>query len=494
MSDLERTDVMPVLETGSHDLPPDSGAARLIRELSEEQNALERLLEASRAETVALAEELAASRTAREAAERTARTATDAAALAAYRAPPVAPPAAATPVAPIATPSPPPSTPPAGPPAEWREPALLARAVAAEALSSRYLEALQSQEWTRGIREEGLRALEDELEAAEERIGGFAAERGALLSAIEALKLEHTARALAPPAAPPAAPNENALPGASAEPSPRIAELEAVAATLGRALEGQSSAAHLATSQLAALERAAGELKARVAYLEDELAATATRGEEHMRAARSADAALTATAQHVAEAGERVAEVERNAALAASAHAAEVASLKERLEQQTLLLARARGALEERELQVRRLERNASRRAAADGGEERGAATAGAAGAAATIGPARLEGRPLGMLRPIDGSEPRFLAIGRRTTIGRAPENDLCVPDPSVSRRHALIVIGSTGTIIEDLNSANGIAVNGRRIRHAHLNEGDIVALGTVRFVYAPAPLTQASA
>ena len=207
-----------------------------------------------------------------------------------------------------------------------------------------------------------------------------------------------------------------------------------------------------------------------------------------MRAARSADAALTASHAHVGDAAERALAAERAAAAAAAEHEAAIATLKERLEQQTLLVERARGALEERELQIRRLERNASRRASADGGEER--ATAGLA----TAGLATASGRPAGMLRPLDGSEPRLLATGRRTTIGRAPENDLCIPDPSVSRRHALIVIGSTGTIIEDLNSANGVAVNGRRVRHAHLNEGDIVAIGTVRFVYAPAPRNFASA
>ena len=468
--DLERTDVLPVMPTGHDDLQPGSPAAGLIHALTEELSAVERLLEASRAETAALAAQLSASARAR--AEAEARVV-----VAALPPPPpaaaIAPPRAAEP-------------PPAKPSVDSEALALATRLRAAEVINTRYLEALHSTEWQRGVRDERVRELEDELAAAQRRVREFAAERVALMTAVEALKVEQDARVAALHLANPPAPEPLAPMAPSDASLARIAELEGVAASLGRALEAQTDAAHLATSQIAAIERAAGELRARVHYLEDELVASERRGEEHMRAARSADAAATASGAHLNDAAQRVATAEREAALAASEHQAAFTGLKERLDQQALLLERSRGALEERELQIRRLERNASRRVGlgAEGADER---------LPAVIAGAPTE-RPCGMLRPIDGSAPRLLAMGRRTTVGRAPENDLCVPDPSVSRRHALIVIGSTGTIIEDLNSANGIAVNGRRIRHAHLNEGDIVAIGTVRFVYALAPRTVASA
>ena len=457
IGDLERTDVLPVIETGHDDLQPGSPAAGLIQALTEEQVALERLLEMSRAETTALAEQLAAS----------ARALDQALVRAASLAAVAAAPARVTPAEPVRVIAPVPSI---------DAPALAARLRAAEELNTRYLEALQSTEWHRGVREERLRELEDELLSAERRIREFSAERGAVMTAVEALKTEQVARVAALSVQLPAAPEpaaQVAVPDASA---PRLAELKGVAATLGRALEAQTDAAHLATSQIAAIERAAGELRARVHYLEDELAASERRGEEHVRAARSADAALTASHEHITDASERAAAAERAAAEAASEHASAIAALKDKLEQQTLLLERARGALDEREMQIRRLERNASRRV--EGADEHSAAP----------GSAPAKPKASWLLRPIDGSQPRLLATGRRTTIGRALENDLCIPDSSVSRRHALIVIGSTGTIIEDLNSANGVAVNGRRVRHAHLNDGDIVSFGTVRFVYAPAP------
>ena len=457
IGDLERTDVLPVIETGHDDLQPGSPAAGLIQALTEEQVALERLLEMSRAETTALAEQLAAS----------ARALDQALVRAASLAAVAAAPARVTPAEPVRVIAPVPSI---------DAPALAARLRAAEELNTRYLEALQSTEWHRGVREERLRELEDELLGAERRIREFSAERGAVMTAVEALKTEQVARVAALSVQLPAAPEPAAPVGVADASAPRLAELEGVAATLGRALEAQTDAAHLATSQIAAIERAAGELRARVHYLEDELAASERRGEEHVRAARSADAALTASHEHITDASERAAAAERAAAEAASEQASAIAALKDKLEQQTLLLERARGALDEREMQIRRLERNASRRG--EGADEQSAAP----------GSAPAKPKASWLLRPIDGSQPRLLATGRRTTIGRALENDLCVPDPSVSRRHALIVIGSTGTIIEDLNSANGVAVNGRRVRHAHLNDGDIVSFGTVRFVYAPAP------
>lgn len=40
--------------------------------------------------------------------------------------------------------------------------------------------------------------------------------------------------------------------------------------------------------------------------------------------------------------------------------------------------------------------------------------------------------------------------------VGRAPDNDLCLLDPSVSRHHARITPYRHGFILQDLNSSNG--------------------------------------
>jgi ABC-type multidrug transport system ATPase subunit len=64
-------------------------------------------------------------------------------------------------------------------------------------------------------------------------------------------------------------------------------------------------------------------------------------------------------------------------------------------------------------------------------------------------------------------------------TIGRAPDNDIVVPDLLVSRRHAELLRGLDGSFtLRDLKSYNGIYVNGVRVSEARLEEFDIVTLG----------------
>lgn len=70
-------------------------------------------------------------------------------------------------------------------------------------------------------------------------------------------------------------------------------------------------------------------------------------------------------------------------------------------------------------------------------------------------------------------------------TLGRAVENDLTLPHPAVSRRHAEIRNTPQGAQIFDLNSQNGTFVNGRRISQAQpLQIGDIIHIGPFKVVY----------
>jgi cytochrome P450 / NADPH-cytochrome P450 reductase len=66
--------------------------------------------------------------------------------------------------------------------------------------------------------------------------------------------------------------------------------------------------------------------------------------------------------------------------------------------------------------------------------------------------------------------------------IGRAPDNDLVVPDPSVSSYHAELRTVPDGYQIADLGSLNGTFVNERRVTDAPLREGDIVGFGAAMF------------
>lgn len=75
-------------------------------------------------------------------------------------------------------------------------------------------------------------------------------------------------------------------------------------------------------------------------------------------------------------------------------------------------------------------------------------------------------------------------------TIGRGSEADLRINDPGISRLHAEIrVTGPDAQIdIVDLGSTNGIIVNGAKVRHALLQEGSRIEIGSTRMLlHAPA-------
>jgi hypothetical protein len=79
----------------------------------------------------------------------------------------------------------------------------------------------------------------------------------------------------------------------------------------------------------------------------------------------------------------------------------------------------------------------------------------------------------------------RFGAV--EVTIGRAPENDLLLVEPGVSRCHARIRAEGPGHVLVDEGSRNGTALNGTPIRGAvALSPGDRIGIGPVLFEYAP--------
>jgi hypothetical protein len=65
----------------------------------------------------------------------------------------------------------------------------------------------------------------------------------------------------------------------------------------------------------------------------------------------------------------------------------------------------------------------------------------------------------------------------QRITIGRKPENDVCLDDETVSSEHAAVSLQGTPAIT-DLGSTNGTLVNGVRISKHVLHHGDVIRLG----------------
>jgi pSer/pThr/pTyr-binding forkhead associated (FHA) protein len=65
--------------------------------------------------------------------------------------------------------------------------------------------------------------------------------------------------------------------------------------------------------------------------------------------------------------------------------------------------------------------------------------------------------------------------------IGRTPENDIVLNHKSISRHHAKIIRDGDKYIVVDLESANGVRVNGGEFERVELKSGDTLELGHVR-------------
>jgi FHA domain/Zinc-ribbon containing domain len=81
-----------------------------------------------------------------------------------------------------------------------------------------------------------------------------------------------------------------------------------------------------------------------------------------------------------------------------------------------------------------------------------------------------------------EGDETRTVALTREwTRIGRSLAADVRFDDPTVSRRHALIVRQPDGVRVLDDRSLNGVFVNGERIEGRVLKDGDEIVVGRYR-------------
>lgn len=77
-----------------------------------------------------------------------------------------------------------------------------------------------------------------------------------------------------------------------------------------------------------------------------------------------------------------------------------------------------------------------------------------------------------------------FHLVEDMTYIGRSPDNHVSIPDGSVGKRHASIHIRDKTYEIEDLQSTNGVFVNGQRVLKAHLKDGDSIRLGSTEMQF----------
>ena len=90
-----------------------------------------------------------------------------------------------------------------------------------------------------------------------------------------------------------------------------------------------------------------------------------------------------------------------------------------------------------------------------------------------------------------EGGEQRTIPLTREwTRIGRSLAADVRFDDPTVSRRHALIVRQADGVRLLDDRSLNGVFVNGARVDGKALRDGDEIIVGRYRLTFVSVPAT----
>jgi pSer/pThr/pTyr-binding forkhead associated (FHA) protein/DNA-directed RNA polymerase subunit RPC12/RpoP len=88
-----------------------------------------------------------------------------------------------------------------------------------------------------------------------------------------------------------------------------------------------------------------------------------------------------------------------------------------------------------------------------------------------------------------DGEETKTVALTREwTRIGRSLAADVRFDDPTVSRRHALVVRQADGVRVLDDRSLNGVFVNGERVEWRALHDGDEILVGRYRLTFVSVP------
>jgi hypothetical protein len=252
---------------------------------------------------------------------------------------------------------------------------------------------------------------------------------------------------------------------------------------------GSGDARRVAELQEAAELRQA-EHSTQMAQLDAELAAQIAQLKSE---AETRDSELAVLMAHLQEARRPIqpieADVKRLTEELAAKNAA-CAQLDEENRKLQATLERTRGALEEREFLIRRLERSESNNANVLGRiqtsiERLGSVPAGPSAGAAQGPTADWSAE----LIRIDGERPVTYVLSRRTRIGRATGCELQIDSGSVSRHHALVLVGPRETIIEDLNSTNGVLVNGRKVTRQTLSDGDAITIGETQFRYLARPV-----
>lgn len=105
------------------------------------------------------------------------------------------------------------------------------------------------------------------------------------------------------------------------------------------------------------------------------------------------------------------------------------------------------------------------------------------AGSGGVSAPARLICRDPSTLG--DGVGAEIKLVSGPVTVGRSREADVQIKSDSVSRKHATIYPGAGFWGIKDLDSTNGVKINGESVKQGWMRDGDSVIIGKVAYAFS---------
>ena len=356
---------------------------------------------------------------------------------------------------------------------------------AAKTQANSYLELLRTREWRLGFDQNMFREMDEQVGAAHAGHGALESERERLQDHVVNLEAQLATQSAA------AETERTRLTAGLAARDRALAEARERGSGDARRVPELLEAAELRqaehTTQMTQLR---GEHAAQMAQLDADLAAQIAQLKSE---AETRDSELAVLMAHLQEARRPIQPIEadiKRLTEELSVKNAACAALDEENRNLRATLERTRGALEEREFLIRRLERSESNNANVLGRiqtsiERLGSVPVGPSATATAVPAADWSAE----LIRIDGERPVTHVLSRRTRIGRATGCELQIESGSVSRHHALVLVGPRETIIEDLNSTNGVLVNGRKVTRQVLSDGDAITIGETQFRYLARPV-----
>jgi predicted nucleic acid-binding Zn-ribbon protein len=320
-----------------------------------------------------------------------------------------------------------------------------------------HLEALQTAKARRSAQRADDPSLEDELFARADRIASLEKE-----IARRSLELDETRARLDAALARGEALDADVM-NLRASIQHRDAQVAILEADMQARQERTTSLSVRLTAALASQEPHVPQLRSEISTLDEQV--------HKLAAELAATQARTAELQgdlEVAEESIRNLEIE----VRDKSHKLEEANVT--VEEWRAVIAESQRSLLQRDSRIQQLEADL---------EKRISAAAASDSAAMTGEEIALEG-PARVLIRTDGNTDFVHVLARRTRIGRGPDNEIVLDTKHVSRYHAVLLAGPVHTSVEDLNSTNGVFVNGKRVARQVLRDGDRVTIGRTQYRY----------